>query len=157
MGRKSTLCQKDKLVLLGTADPTRGMAPYGDADYEIWGCGVVDTYPDVKRLDALFEMHPESYWKVNENILKRIQAFEHPIYMHQVNPEVPQSVRYPIETVNQYRVYQTSSISYMMALAYHSFITTGKPKRVEQYGIHMAAREEYKDQRPCCEYWAGRM
>ena len=151
------LCQKDKLAIVGTADPTRRQGPYTDDEFEIWGVGAVDTYPDVTRLDLFFEMHPESYWRTEPNIVKRLQETDHLVYMMDAHEDIPKSMRYPIETILKYRNYHTSTVSYMMALAYHGFVTTGKPKRVEFYGIHMAAKEEYTDQRPCCEYWAGCM
>ena len=47
--------------------------------------------------------------------------------------------------------------AYMLGLAFHSFKTDGKPKQVEMFGVNMAVDEEYTDQRPCCEYWCGRM
>ena len=45
----------------------------------------------------------------------------------------------------------------MLALAYHSYLMTEKPKHVALFGIIMHADEEYSEQRPCCEYWLGRM
>ena len=72
-------------------------------------------------------------------------------------PEVPNSIRYPLETILQYRNYHTTSITYMLALAYHSFKMTQKPLHVAMFGIHMESREEYSEQRPCCEYWLARM
>ncbi len=152
------LCQKDKLVILGSADPTRGMAPYDDDDYEIWGLSVITTFPDVKRLDVLFEMHPEEYYERDPNVLKRLQGLGKPLYMLKKRDDIPTAMAYPMDMImTKYRAYHTSSISYMMVLAYHSFLTTGKPKCVELYGVHMNVEEEYKEQRPCCEYWLGCM
>jgi hypothetical protein len=73
--------------------------------------------------------------------------------------DVPKSERYPIDTIlNNYRKYHRTSITFMLALAYHSFKMTGKPFHVALFGVHMEdVREEYAEQRPCCEYWLGRM
>lgn len=150
-------CKKDLLAIIGTADPTRQAAPYEDKNFEIWGVSVATSYPDVKRLDLQFEMHAEGYWKKDPNVAKRLSETKVPIYMHQVFPEFPTSIRYPIEIVQQYRKYFTNSIAYMLALAYHSFIMTNNPKHVAMFGVHMSAGEEYGEQRPCCEYWIGRM
>ena len=150
------LCQKELLTILGTADPTRAMAPYGDENFEIWGCHVCCVYPDVKRIDIQFEMHGPGYWKRPE-ILKRVQEQTVPIYMQNVNPEIPNSMRYPVEIFDHYRAYSTSTISHMLALAYHSFVMTERPKHVALFGIMMLAEEEYGEQRPACEYWLGRM
>ena len=150
-------CQKEKLAILGTASPTRAHAPYADASYEIWGLGVTGTYSDVKRTDVVFEMHTAAYWDKDPNVKKRLQETKVPVYMWEHHDDIPTSIKYPLDVILQYRKYHTNSITYMMALAYHCFLTTEKPKRVELYGIHMAAREEYQDQRPCCEYWIGLM
>jgi len=149
-------CTKDKLVILGTADPTRAMAPYGDRNYEIWAVAVAATYPDVKRIDALFELHTEGYWEQDPNVKKRLSETTIPIYMHQKVDGIPASIKFPLDEVTQYRSYFTSSIAYMLALAYHSFVTDGTPKELELYGVNMSSGEEYTDQRACCEYWIGR-
>lgn len=149
-------CEKDLLAIMGTADPTRNMAPFGDEAFEIWGCHVCCVYPDIKRLDVQFEMHGEGYWKRTE-ILERINKQTVPIYMQQVNPEVKNSIRFPVEIFDHYRKYSVSTISHMLALAYHSFIMTEKPKHVALFGVMMLADEEYSEQRPSCEYWLGRM
>jgi len=75
--------------------------------------------------------------------------------MQKIYEEFPSSIRYPIEVIKGYRSYHTNSISYMLALAYHSFVTTGKPRHVALFGIVMSCKEEYGEQRPCCEYWLG--
>jgi hypothetical protein len=150
-------CEKDMLAVIGTADPTRQAAPYEDKNFEVWGVAVASTFPDVKRLDVQFEMHTKGYWTRDANIVKRLAETKVPIYMHEQFPEIPTSMRFPIEVVIQYRKYFTNSIAYMLALAYHSFMVTNKPKHVAMFGVHMAANEEYSEQRPCCEYWIGRM
>jgi hypothetical protein len=150
-------CQKDMLAIIGTADPTRQAAPYEDPSFEIWGVAVASTFSDVKRLDVQFEMHTEGYWKKDANVTKRLAEAKVPVYMHDKYPDIPTSIRFPIEIVQQYRKYFTNSIAYMLALAYHSFVMTEKPKHVALFGVHMSAGEEYADQRPSCEYWIGRM
>jgi len=148
------LCQKEMLAVLGTAE-TLGAAPYESKDFEIWGCAVVATYPTCKRWDLLFELHTEGYWK-DKNVKARLKSELVPMYMHEKYKDIPMSMRFPVEIITKaYRRYHTTTISYMLALAYHSFKTTGKPKHMALFGIHMAAREEYTEQRPCCEYWLG--
>jgi len=155
-------CQKDMLAIVGTAE-TMPMAPFNDPNFEIWAVSVCATYPAFKRADLYFEMHNKSYWGKEEPdgskpIIDRLNNFDGPTYMFDHYKEVPRSVRFPIDViVDKYRRYHTTSITYMLALAYHSFIETGKPYHVGIYGIHMASREEYTEQRPCCEYWLGRM
>lgn len=152
---KPIYCQKDMLALLGTAD-TLGAAPYEDTNFEIWGVAQTTTYPVFKRADLLFELHAPEYWR-DKNVLARLRKWEGPTVMQRHYSEIPRSIAFPLETILQYRRYHTTSITYMLALAYHSFLKTGKPKHVAMFGVHMEAREEYTEQRPCCEYWLGRM
>lgn len=150
-------CDKNLLAILGTAG-TLPQAPYANKEYEIWGVSPVITYEVCKRADRLFEIHGDGYWK-REEILTRLNAFDGPTYMQDHYDEVPKSVRYPIELVKAlpHGEYQTTGITYMLALAYLSFVETGKPFHVELYGVHMEAREEYEEQRPCVEHWLGRL
>ena len=148
-------CDKEKLVILGTADPTRGMAPYGDSNYAIWAVAVAATYPDVKRIDALFELHTSGYWEQDPNVKKRLSETTIPIYMHRKVDGIPASVIFPLKEVCEHRRYFTSTIAYMLGLAFYSHKTTGKPSEVELFGVNMSSGEEYVDQRPCCEYWIG--
>uniref|UniRef100_A0A6M3KXI4 Uncharacterized protein n=1 Tax=viral metagenome TaxID=1070528 RepID=A0A6M3KXI4_9ZZZZ len=149
------VCQKDKLAIIGTAE-TLPQAPYEDPEFEVWAVAQCTTYPGFKRGDLLFELHPPDYWK-DPNVLTRINAWPGKTVMQEKYPEVPGSLRYPKEAILQYRRYHTTSITYMLALAYHSYKTTGKPAHVAMFGVHMESREEYSEQRPCCEYWLARM
>lgn len=150
------LCQKDMLAILGSADPSRRAAPYEDENFEIWCPSIMVTFPDFKRADCIFELHTEGYFDRPE-IIKRLAEIKQPLYMQKPYEEFPTSIRYPIEIIKQYRQYHTNSISYMLALALHSFITTGKPRHIAMFGIVMSCEEEYGEQRPCCEYWLGRL
>ena len=149
-------CKKDLLAILGAAAPSRLAVPYGDENFEIWTMSIMTTFPDFKRADLFFEMHTEGYWE-RKDITERLKKIKEPIYMQEKQAQFPASIRYPIEIIKKYRKYHTSSVSLMLALAYHSFLTTGNPKHVALFGIVMACDEEYGEQRPCCEYWLGAM
>ena len=146
---------KEKLAILGTAGSMH-MAPYTDEEFEIWAVAQCVTFGAFRRADLLFEIHNESYWRM-ENVLDRLRNTEMPIYMMDKFEEVPYSIRFPIEVMQYYRKYHMTSITYMLALAYHLFKTTGNPKHVALFGVHMESSEEYTEQRPCCEYWLGQM
>lgn len=152
---KSLLCQKEKLAILGTADSLMA-TPWEDSEFEIWAVAQCVTFPVFKRADILFEMHTEGYWR-DKNVMKRLKQHKQPLYMQDHYPELPQSMAYPKDAILGYRRYHTTSITYMLALAYYSFVTTKLPLHVALFGVHMEAREEYTTQRPCCEYWLGRM
>jgi len=145
------------LCIVGTAQ-TIMAAPYDDDKFEIWSVAQAISYPAFKRWDVLYEMHTEGYWR-DPNVLKRLSETKGvPLVMHDQYDEIPTSVRYPIEEmVSKYRRYHTTSITYMLVWALHSFLTTGKPQHLSLCGVHMEAREEYTVQRPACEYWLARL
>jgi len=150
-------CQKEMLAIVGTAE-TITAAPYDDPEWEIWSVAQSCSYPAFKRYDVLYEMHTEGYWR-DPPVMKRMLDTKAPVMvMHEQYEEIPGTVRYPIEMMTQkYRRYHTTSITYMLAWALHSFLETGSPRLVLMAGVHMAAREEYTVQRPCCEYWIARL
>ena len=155
-GEKQIYCQKDLLAVIGTAD-TLPATPWDDEKYEIWGVAQCSSFPVFKRADILFELHSRDYWG-DENVLKRLNSGTERLVMKDHYDEIPRSEKFPFETITQYRKYHRTSITYMLALAYHSFKVTGKPFHVGLFGIHMEdIQEEYSEQRPCCEYWLGRM
>ena len=153
---ENIFCKKDFLAILGTAE-TMPAAPWTDDKYEIWAVAQCATFPSFKRGDVLFELHTRDYWS-DKDVLARLNKWAGPTVMQDHYDEIPKSVRLPIEVIKQYRPYHRTSITYMLTLAYHSFLKTRKPFHVGLFGIHMAdIREEYAEQRPCCEYWLGRM
>lgn len=155
-GEKQIYCSKDLLAVIGTAG-TMQATPWDDPKYEIWGVAQCSSFPVFKRADILFELHTREYW-ADENVLKRLNGWTGRMVMKDHYEEVPLSEKYPIKTILEYRPYHRTSITYMLALAYHSFKLTGKPFHVGLFGIHMEdIQEEYGEQRPCCEYWLGRM
>ena len=156
-GEADIFCAKDLLAVLGTA-PTMMAAPWEDENHEIWGVAQCATFPTFKRADILFELHSrQSYWG-DEAVRSRLNTWGGRLVMQDHYEDVPRSEKFPIETIRQYRKYHRTSITYMLALAYHSFKQTGKPCHVGLFGVHMEdIAEEYSEQRPCCEYWLGRM
>ncbi len=144
-----------KLVLLGTAD-SRTLAPYDDRSWEIWACQPALGYPECKRIDRLFELHDKSYWSDPE-IIKRINGANVPILMQQKAEAIPLSESYPLKEIMQRFAgfagarYYTSTIAYMLAHA----LFVGSVEQIALYGIHMAADEEYGNQRQAMEYWVG--
>ncbi len=73
--------------------------------------------------------------------------------MHQRWEDIPPSVAYPKEELEKAfpdGQYQTSSISWMIALA-----MLEKFEEIHVYGVDMAQDTEWAEQRPACEYWIG--
>jgi len=152
---KDEICKKDKLCILGTAG-SMPMAPFADESFEIWGVSPVVTYEQCKRWDVLFELHTSGYWS-RKDITERLAKVDVPLYMLHKQKQFKTSVEYPLDDILQYGRYHTTTISYMLALALHSFKTTGKPYHLAMFGVHMESDEEYQRQRPCVEHWIGQL
>jgi hypothetical protein len=145
-----------KVRILGTAS-TLPMVNWNEKDYDYWACAPVITQPCVKdhlkQIGLMFEIHPMEYWI---NIIERLNSVKIPCYMQKANPHIKESMTYPLEEVkslvwnSRIKRYFTSTISYMIALAIYM-----KYEYIECWGVHMAAEEEYGDQRQACETWLG--
>ena len=149
--------QLKKVAILGTA-PSLKQAPFDDIDYDIWAVSPVLTHvPDkIKNIDVIYEMHGQEYF---QNILKRLNDPKVPVYMVEKSSLVPESVKYPLDEIQDFFKakgvniafdYFTNSVSFMIAMA----ICQGYD-HISLYGVDMAADSEYKYQRPNCEYWLG--
>jgi len=162
--------------------------PFHEPDFEFWSLndayhifpiqqGQVNGHPRM----VWFETHPRE-WFTGPNRppghLEWLQKCPIPIYMWEHQPDIPNSVPYPLEemctlfrgaTARWDRVvdpatgqlvpklsrqhgYLTSSIAYMMALAI-SQLRDGD--ELWCWGVDLAAETEYLRQRPCVEYLLG--
>ena len=143
------------VALVGTAPSSRMRANEQGPDVEIWALN--DCYTFLTHWDRWFEIHGKDVWiadgKDHVEFLKSIQV---PVYMIQHYPEIPNSVRYPMEDITELffpgakHAYLASSIDYMMALA----IAEGVDE-IKLYGVNMATSTEFLHQRPSCEFWMG--
>ncbi len=127
-------------------------APFDDESFEIWGVNDVFTMIPRERSTRWFAMHRlerippcDLGWMVGQAI---------PVYMLETTPEVPLSVAYPLRPVIHFfkSSYFTSSIAYALALAgFEQF------KEIHLYGVEMDREKEIANERPCIEYWIGRL
>jgi hypothetical protein len=135
-------------------------------DYLPSKAGLVRPERSLPRIDRLFEIHKEE-WIRRDEIPDNAEYWEwlkgehdFPIYMQDVHPEVPCSVRYPFEAVKalftnlrraeKSEVYLTSSFSFMLALA-----ILEKFDRIEIHGVEMATDTEFGYQKPGGEFLIG--
>jgi hypothetical protein len=145
-----------KLILMGTA-PNRKDAPFKDKDVVIWGTGGLINAPDVPRVDAVFELHPERYWKQPE-VLAILSEYKGILVMQDHYDILPNSQRFPIELCRKAFyiptmgpcLYVTNTVSYMLMMAYLEGF-----REIETYGIYMEHESEYDYQRTNCEYYLG--
>lgn len=179
--------KKDKVAIIGFAD-SWNQAPFNDPEFEVWGLN--SLFELIPRQDIWFEIHDKKTWENNKEIglgLTRngkpykdaLIALNIPILMTDKYPDIPNSLRYPLEEMickfdplrrksewvecsfegsakTDWNGYFTNSISYMIALAIDWAYS-----EIHVYGVDMATsgpmtgNGEYAMQRPSCEYYLG--
>lgn len=156
-----------KIAIIGKCSSSRHHAPMGMRDWEMW-CLAWDPTPVV---DRLFEVHRN--WRNFHGEGSDDAGFHYrwllgqkvPVYMMQQEPDIPMSVRYPLEEVRALvgcangkdYAYLESSIAYMMALALLEYRQGKCPNglKVGLWGIDLEAGTEYTYQRPNMEFLIG--
>ncbi len=167
------------LAIVGSNPSTKDLAPYDDPAVEIWAfnealsqrrvnaAGEMESY--IRRADVIFQLHDPLVYRDPNNRSDPhhwdwLQE-QHPgltIYMKEVDPQVPNSARLPIEELDELldgfrqgrelerRRYLTSTPAIALALA----IRRGYP-HILIYGIDMASDTEYRFQREGVTFWIG--
>ena len=145
-----------KICLLGSAPSSIRLAPHDDPSWVLFGCSPgCATAVTGKRVDVWFELHRVTqdfpWFTPNDPYWLFLKNFKGPVYMIEPHPDIPNSVRYPIEKmIDKYGpFFWQSSLSYMAALALED-------KELEVLGwrgVDMAAAEEYAQQKPACQFF----
>lgn len=147
----------DTVAFVGYSRLTRHLVPW-EQEMEVWSINEMYKVGGLKRWDRWFQIHPyDNFMRDNnqndpDHPAWMQEKHDFPIYCQDKYPDVPSSVRYPLDDVIQVlgRRYMTSSFSYMMGLA-----LLLKFKRIEIYGFDMANETEYARQRPNGEWMIG--
>ncbi len=147
------------LAIVGSHPATRENAPYDDPRFEIWLFNEAAQKPEVyRRWDALLQIHlPEVYrsernW-VNQSHWSWLQEKRgKPIYMQHVDPDVPDSVEYPLEGILSMVPYRYLRSSPAMALALAIYL--GYPE-IWLYGSELSSNTEYSYQSINYAFWIG--
>lgn len=169
-----------KVCLSGFAELSRDWANKQPEGTEIWGMNEGHAFLKPKPA-RWFQIHPK-HW--NERTRKKFNFPDDgfgrhvahvewlakqtcPVYMQEVDERIPASVRYPLGRITRkYGRYLTSTIAYMLALLLdeHERYRWWKPwtrkwkvESVTIAGIEMGVGTEYMFQRPCAEYFLGRL
>lgn len=160
-----------KVALVGFCQGSRDLAPYLDGTFEIWGLN--KGYIFQPCASRWFEMHgPGIYkWPIRRphRHMDFLKAFPGPVYMHEADPEIPNSVAFPLADVakslgpNVFRLQQdnslqpmtanpyiSSSIAWQIALAIHE-----RFDEIHLYGIDLNTGSEYAWQKPGVEFLLG--
>jgi hypothetical protein len=145
---------RKKLAIVGFASSTRDKAPFDNPEWVVWGLN--QLYRHVPRADAWIDIHRDfnAPGKVVEGTdfdgwLKSIPI---PVFMAETHPEIPTSVRFPLEQIiDKFGAdYFTSTISYMIAYGIWAGFTT-----IGIWGVDLIVGKEYFHQKACAEFWLG--
>lgn len=158
-----------ELAIVGSHPDTRGFAPWGNPNMDIWVFNEAAGQEWVKGdVSAVFQLHePAIYLNPQNRTDPRHwewlqQPHPFPIYMQEADPGVPASVKFPLDGIKlllrhfvwengKQIVYLTNSIA--IALAYAVY--TGKYKTIHLWGCEMASNTEWACQRDCVTFWTG--
>lgn len=148
-----------KVAIVGGAR-TRRLAPYADDTWEIWAFSSLRL--ETPRITRWFEMHALDDLRGQltrdtprrlsfESYMTFLQNLDIPVYMQTTHPEIPRSVRYPLEdALAAFGNCFTSTASYLIAFAIlQGFETLGV------WGVHLTHKSVYQRQRPGIEYLLG--
>lgn len=135
----------DRVHILGLGS-TWKLAP---SEGEVWGLNRIVEHRPVR---LIFSMHPLDYWLVDTpngmEIVDKINELEIPVLTVEKEDRWKRSALYPLEKMLSR--YFTNSFAYMIAYALYK-----KYKKIDLYGCPLAMKEEYREQRPCIEFWLG--
>lgn len=151
--------RRKALAIVGSHPATRELAPYDNPDIEIWLFNEAPMKPEVyRRWDACIQIHgPEVYaspnnW-VNMGYWEWLQQSRgKTIYMQEVDPRVPDSVRYPLEGILKLIPYRYLRSSPAMALALAIYLGY---EHIELYGSELTSNTEYTYQAVNYAFWIG--
>lgn len=145
-----------KVAIVGKAPASLGLAPYHDPAWEIWTLSDLIVQKQVPRWTRHFEVHQHAdirnrgggtYWKW----MQELPADGNPVYMPEPPADIPAARKFPVEElVAKFGHYFTNTVSWMLAFALHE-----GAEEIGVWGVDMACSEEYKAQRPSCEYFIG--
>lgn len=145
-----------KLAIVGSGPNTRSNAPFEDISFDIWVFNEAAQSEWCKRWDVCFQMHePDIYAGHNTKNANHWQWLQQkhfkPIYMQELDPLVPDSVRYPLEAALELAGVQlfSTTFAYMAALA----ILQGY-EEIRIFGVELSA-SEYKYQADGYLFWFG--
>ena len=155
-----------KIALLGSAPSSVRLAPYKDPSWTIWACspGVYPTFGQERTFhegDAWFELHrwePPTIGDPTRQVawfspeyVQFLREFPGTVWMTEVVPDIPNSKRIPRETLllKHGAFFFTSSLAWMAALA----LEDSELGELGFWGVDMAAKEEYRLQKPGCHFF----
>ena len=139
-----------KVAICGSSELSAHTTPVDDPEWEIWGCSPASRIR-LKKAHRWFELHLWDDWlRRQKDYVEFLRNFPGPVYTAGEIPEIPNAVRYPIAEVEREfsSYFLTSSCALMMALA-----IAEKPEVIGLFGMDMAEKTEYREQRPGAHFF----
>lgn len=155
-----------KLAIVGAEAHTRHLAPWKDPSYEILVFNEFANADWCERWDMVLQLHSPSIY-TDPNNDKDPHHWEwlqkkhgKPIWMQEIDPRIPDSVKYPLDGVlklaktlthegNPQR-YLRASIAYAIALGIHQGY-----EGIDIWGVELAHSAEYRSQQNNFAFWVG--
>ena len=162
--------KKERRILIAGTAPSWKLIPWDDPTLEIWCLNDMHVL-GLPRADRWFDLHPiDKMWFRKEqrgkvyagdvpagffvrppNHLEFLKAQQIPVYLQDVHPEIPHSVRFPKEAIEaKFGKHFASSPAWMIGLALLEGVT-----ELHIYGIHLATEWEYVKQKPNMTFLLG--
>ena len=157
--------------IVGSHPETRDLVPWDADGVDFWLLNESGSKGWPGKIDALFQLHLSEIYRNATNVTDGghwawlQQEHGYPIYMQDVDPDVPDSVAYPIDEIrgelphidliedglySAVRHELTSTFPYAIALAIYQGYET-----IRIYGVEMASMTEYTYQREGLKFWLG--
>lgn len=146
-----------KVAIIGSHAASVKTAPYGDPTWEIWVHSSTALLVPQGRADRLFDIHPPHCFQVARkngfaDYYQFLKDSKVPVYMAEAYPEIPQSVRYPVETILDLWPEEPfkSQTAFMIALALYEGVS-----ELGFWGVHYDHRSDLVESRENCAMWVG--
>lgn len=153
----------DTVVIFGSHPEKRNDYDWDRTDADVWVFNEAVKYKENSgfapedKVAGVFQLHKPVIWKNphnrnDKNHYEWLQQTQTPVFMQDEYPEIPASVKYPLDEIRETLtdLMLTSSVAQAMALAiYYGY------QRMEIYGVEMETNTEYAHQRPGVTFWAG--
>jgi hypothetical protein len=156
-----------KLAIVGTEERTRDLAPWDDESYHILVFNEWATAPWCKRWDKIVQIHPRSVYTspTNDKDPQHWQFLQQkhgkPVYLQEVDPLVPDSVKYPLAEINREFLSTltfdgqevkniAATVSYAVALGLYEGY-----EKIDIYGVELVYDLHYRRQQDNFAFWVG--
>jgi hypothetical protein len=132
------------IAIVGACPLTRGQAPFGDPDWEVWGCSSWKWWELAGKTQAWFEIHRKDALRVDRTP-EQLDAYagflaQHPrVYLNHPWEGVPNGLPYPQEHKAMFGGgYFDNTVSYELAHA-----ITLRPNYIGLWGVTLAGGTEW--------------